>query len=68
MDNLNAKQISEAFYPDLAALLDGIEALPDHGNDGPGAHVGNEASEERLVGQILVVLVKQVLAGVQRLN
>lgn len=59
-------EYSEHHFPYLAALLDGIEALPDHGDDGPAAHVGDETGEERLVGQILVVLVQQVLGRIQR--
>jgi hypothetical protein len=48
---------------DLAAGLDGITALPDHGADGAGAHVGDESREEGLLGEVLVVLLEVLLGG-----
>ena len=38
-----------------AAGLDGVEALPDHGDDGAGGHVLNEAREEGLALEVGVV-------------
>jgi hypothetical protein len=37
------------------AGLDGIQALPDHGNDGSCSHVLDQAREERFSLEILVV-------------
>ena len=42
--------------------LDGVEALPDHGDDWARGHVVDEAREELLGGQISVVLF-EVFAG-----
>ena len=53
---------------DLAAGLDGITALPDHGADGAGAHVGDESREEGLLGEVLVVLLKVLLGGGGKLD
>lgn len=47
---------------DGTASLDGVTALPDHGADRARVHVGNEAGEERLVGQVGVVLLEVLLA------
>lgn len=38
-----------------AAGLDGVEALPDHGDDGAGGHVLDEAGEEGLALEVGVV-------------
>ena len=38
-----------------AASLDGIEALPHHGNDGARGHVLDEAREEGLALQVSIV-------------
>jgi len=46
-----------------AASLDGVTALPDHGADGARVHVLNEASEEGLASEVLVVLLEVLLAG-----
>jgi len=46
---------------DGAAGLDGVAALPDHGAHGAAAHVGDEALEEGLVLQVLVVLLEVLL-------
>ena len=48
---------------DLAAGLDGVTALPDHGADGSAAHVGNQSREEGLLGEIGIVLLKVLLGG-----
>jgi hypothetical protein len=48
---------------DLAAGLDGVTALPDHGADGAAAHVGNESREEGLLGEVFVVLLEVLLGG-----
>ena len=37
------------------ARLDGIETLPDHGDDGARSHILDQTREERLILQILVV-------------
>lgn len=47
----------------LAADGEGVLALPHHAHDGAGAHVGDEAGEEGLGGQVLVVLLQQRLGG-----
>jgi hypothetical protein len=41
------------------ASLDGIEALPDHGDDGARSHVLDKTREERLILQVLVVCTKK---------
>lgn len=48
---------------DLAASLDGITALPDHGADGAAAHVGDQAREEGLLGEVGIVLLEVLLGG-----
>ncbi|GMT02925.1 hypothetical protein PENTCL1PPCAC_25098, partial [Pristionchus entomophagus] len=45
------------------ALLDDVESLPDHGDDGSGDHVVDEGGEEGLLLQIDVVLLKMGLGG-----
>merc|ERR1712000_220233 len=44
-----------------AAGLASIAALPDHGDNGTAEHVGDKALEERLVGEVLVVLLEVLL-------
>jgi len=46
---------------DAAAGLASIAALPDHGDNGTAEHVGDKALEERLVGEVLVVLLEVLL-------
>jgi hypothetical protein len=41
------------------ASLDGIEALPDHPDDGARSHVLDKTREERLVLQVLIVCTKK---------
>ena len=53
---------------DLAASLDGVTALPDHGADGAAAHVGNEPREEGLLGEVGVVLLEVLLGGSDELD
>ena len=38
--------------------LNSVEALPDHGDDGAAGHVLDKPGEERLLGQVGVVLLK----------
>merc|ERR1711963_55518 len=52
----------------LAAHPDNILALPDHGEDGSGVHVCDKAGEERLAGEIRVVLLQVGLAGRAQLS
>lgn len=47
---------------DLATDLAGLAALPDHGADGAGCHVGHQTLEEWLLGQVGVVLLEVLLA------
>lgn len=47
---------------DGTASLDGITAFPDHSADRARVHVTDEAGEERLVGQVGVVLLEVLLA------
>mmetsp|Transcript_22436 Transcript_22436/g.27633 ORF Transcript_22436/g.27633 Transcript_22436/m.27633 type:complete len:203 (+) Transcript_22436:79-687(+) len=47
----------------LAAGEDGVVTLPDHGADGAGSHVLDEASEEALAGKVGVVLLHVGAAG-----
>lgn len=51
-----------------AAGLDGVTALPDHGADGAGGHVGDEAREEGLAGQVGVVGLEVLLGGGDQLD
>lgn len=53
---------------DLAASLDSVTALPDHGADGAAAHVGNQSREEGLVREVGVVLLKVLLGGSDELD
>jgi len=53
---------------DLATRLDDILALPNHGDDRTGAHVGHETAEEGLGAQIRVVLLGVFLAHVHHLH
>ena len=41
------------------ASLDGIETLPDHGDDGARSHVLDKTREERLILQVLVICTPQ---------
>ena len=50
------------------AGLDGVTALPDHGADGAGGHVGNETGEERLAGEVGVVGLEVLLGGGDQLD
>ena len=47
----------------LSASLDSVVTLPDHAADGAGSGVLNETSEERLAGEISVVLLEHLLTG-----
>lgn len=53
---------------DGAASLDGITALPDHGADGARVHVLNQTLEERLLGEVRVVVLEVLLAGSDELD
>lgn len=46
-----------------SSTLDGVESLPDHGNDGTGDHVVDEILEEWLLGKISVVLLEMSTSG-----
>lgn len=37
--------------------LDSVKALPDHGDDGSGSHVLDQAWEERLSGEVGVICI-----------
>jgi len=50
------------------AGLDGVAALPDHGADGAGGHVGDEAGEEGLAGEVGVVGLEVLLGGGDELD
>lgn len=50
------------------AGLDGVTALPDHGADGTGGHVGNETREEGLAGEVGVVGLEVLLGGGDELD
>lgn len=52
----------------LAALLDSVETLPDHAHNRAGGHVGQKSREERLVGQVLVVLLEELGGGIHQLQ
>lgn len=49
-------------------LLDDVLALPDHGNNGAGAHVLDETRVEGLALEVLVVLLEVLLRGVDHLE
>jgi hypothetical protein len=53
---------------DDTAGLDGVTALPDHGADGAGGHVGDETGEERLAGEVGVVGLEVLLGGGDELD
>ena len=53
---------------DDTAGLDGVTALPDHGADGAGGHVGNETREEGLAGEVGVVGLEVLLGGGDELD
>jgi hypothetical protein len=48
-----SKRVSRAEH--RAARLDGVEALPNHGDDGARGHVLDQTGEERLILQILII-------------
>jgi len=48
--------------------LDGITTFPNHSADGSAAHILDESREEWLGGEILVVLLKVLLAGSHELD
>jgi hypothetical protein len=50
------------------AGLDGVTALPDHGADGAGRHVGDETGEERLALQVGVVGLEVLLGSGDQLD
>jgi len=43
--------------------FDGVEALPDHGDDGAGSRVLDQTREQRLVLQVLVVCTRKKKGG-----
>lgn len=49
-----------------AASLDRVETLPDHGDDGAGGHVLDEAGEEGLALEVSVVCKKSALSDAAR--
>lgn len=53
---------------DDTAGLDGVTALPDHGADGAGGHVGDETREEGLAGEVGVVGLEVFLGGGDELD
>ena len=53
---------------DDTAGLDGVAALPDHGADGAGGHVGDETGEEGLAGEVGVVGLEVILGGGDQLD
>lgn len=53
---------------DGAASLDDVLALPNGGNNGAGEHVLEQAGEERLGLQVLVVLTEELLRGREHLE
>lgn len=53
---------------DDTAGLDGVTALPDHGADGAGSHVGDETGEEGLAGEVGVVGLEVLLGGGDELD
>jgi len=50
---LRVKRVSRAKH--RTARLDGVEALPNHGDDRARSHVLDQTREERLLLQVLVV-------------
>jgi hypothetical protein len=50
------------------AGLDGVTALPDHGADGAGSHVGDETGEEGLALQVGVVGLEVLLGSGHQLD
>ena len=53
---------------DDAAGCDDTVALPDHGDHRARGHVGEEGGEERLLDQVLVVLLEQRLVCLHHLE
>jgi len=52
----------------LASLLHNILTSPYHWNNGSGGHVLDETGEEPTLGQVSVVLLEQLLAGMHKLH
>lgn len=52
----------------LPSGADGLLALPNHAHDGSGHHVIAELREERLLDQVAVVGVEELLSGLTRLH
>jgi len=50
------------------AGLDSITTFPDHGADGSASHILDESREERLLGEILIMLLEVVLASSGQLD
>lgn len=50
------------------AGLHDIKTFPDHWDDGSAAHVLNKTAEERLAGEISVVLGEEVIRRLRDLN
>ena len=48
-----------------AASLDDASSLPHHGHDGSGSHVLDESREERLGGQVGVVLLQKLFISLE---
>ena len=49
-----------------AASLDDASSLPHHGHDGSGSHVLDESREERLGGQVGVVLLQKLFISLKK--
>jgi hypothetical protein len=47
----------------LAASDNGVKAFPDHADDGAHLHVFDELGEERLLGQVGIMLFQEFLGG-----
>lgn len=56
------------FTEHLAASLDDILALPDHGENGSTGHKVNETGEEGLSAQVSIVLVEELARGSHHLG
>ena len=48
------------------ASLDNASSLPHHGHDGSGSHVLDESREERLGGQVSVVLLQKLFISLKK--
>jgi len=51
-----------------AASLDDASSLPHHGHDGSGSHVLDESREERLGGQVGVVLLQKLFISLHEFH